>query len=166
MASGDPERVARGNAYHLYREQYDIIAESYDRMHGHFPTGPAVTWAMTFAGSPSVPGARSFPDVFPATVEQGTPGPRRVPVVGWDNPLQARWRPPSRKATSPTATSAGRSSSRTPCRPTGGCSSRNPTTSSGCSSRPVGQRIEQLRLSERWPHLMAQLADWDVEVRQ
>lgn len=32
--------------------------------------------------------------------------------------------------------------------------------------QPVGQRIEQFRLSERWPHLMAQLADWDVEVRQ
>ncbi|MEX2289957.1 MAG: WXG100 family type VII secretion target [Mycobacteriales bacterium] len=168
IAGGDPVRVSRGNAVHLRREQYEIIGETYDQMRNRFPTGPVVTWAMTFAGSPSIPDARSYPDVFPATLAQGTPGPRRIPLVGWDNPLQVTVEV------------------ETPF-PAGNISVRDerwelivqdtlpafreliendPVRARALLEQPVGQRIEQFRLSERWPELVAQLADWDVEVRQ
>ena len=168
IASGDPDRVSRGNELHLRREQFDIISDAYDRMRDRFPTGPAVTWAMTFAGSPSIPGARSYPDVFPATMEQGSPGPRRIPFAGWDNPLQV---------TVEVATPF----------PDGNISVRDqrwalieqdtlpafrelidhdPELVRALLEQSVGERIEEFRLTSRWPELMAQLGDWDVEVRQ
>lgn len=168
IASRDPERVARGNRFHLEREQFDIIGDAYDRMRAHAPTGGAVTWAMTFAGSPSIPGARSYPDFHPATIERGTPGPGRIPVVGWDNPLQV-----TVEITTPF--------------PGGNVADRyqrwdliqydtlpafrellehDPDLVRRLLEQPVSQRIEEFRLAERWPHLMAQLADWDLEVRQ
>ena len=168
IASGDPRRVSEGNTHHLRREQYEIIAEPYDQMRARFPTGPAVTWAMTFAGSPSIPGARSYPDVFPATFEQGTPGLRRVPFVGWDNPLQV-----TARVITPF--------------PDGNISVRDerwalieqdtlpayqalieddPQQARALLEQPVSERIEQYRLATRWPELAAQLADWDIEVRQ
>ena len=168
IASGDPARVSEGNGYHLYREQYEIIGEPYDQMRERFPTGPVVTWAMTFAGSPSIPGARSYPDVFPITLEQGTPGLRRVPFLGWDNPLQV-----TARVTTPF--------------PDGNISVRDerwalieqdtlpayqalieddPQQVRALLEQPVAERIEQYRLANRWPELAAQLVDWDVEVRQ
>ena len=137
-------------------------------MRERFPSGPAVTWAMTFAGSPSIPGARSYPDVFPATIEQGTPGLRRVPFVGWDNPMQV-----TVEVTTPF--------------PDGNISVRDerwdlirhdtlpafqaliaddPQQARALVEQPVSERIEQYRLSTRWPELAAQLGDWDIEVRQ
>ena len=168
IASGDPARVSEGNTYHLYREQYEIIGDPYDQMRAHFPTGPVVTAAMTFAGSPSIPGARSYPDVFPVTFEQGTPGLRRLPFVGWDNPLQV-----TARVTTPF--------------PDGNISVRDerwalieqdtlpayqaliqddPQQVRALLEQPVAERIEQYRLVNRWRELAAQLVDWDVEVRQ
>lgn len=70
-------------------------------MYRHSPTGPAMTWAMTLIGAPSIPDAKGYPDVFPLTVAAETPGPERlgtpdrvfgvdVPSVSVDNPTQVR----------------------------------------------------------------------------
>jgi hypothetical protein len=168
IASGEPDRVARGNAVHLEREQREIIAKKYDDMRGRFPTGPAVTWAMTFAGSPSIPGARSYPDVFPATITQGSPGLRRVPLVGWDNPLQVT-------VEIETPFPAGNISvyeqrwdliEQDTLPAFRDLLERDPARVQELLEQPVGERIEDYRLATRWPDLVAQLADWDVEVRQ
>lgn len=43
---------------------------------------------------------------------------------------------------------------------------RDPARARALLEQPVGERIEEYRLANRWPELVAQLADWDVEVRQ
>ncbi len=99
VESGIPSRVAEGNEVFLRREQEDIIDDEYREMYDRSPTGPAMTWAMTLIGAPSIPHARGYPDVFPVTVEFETPGPENVgtprsifgqeiPSVSLDNPTQ------------------------------------------------------------------------------
>lgn len=87
--SGDPDRIQEGNTALLYREQNEIIADDYDNMRGH-PGGEAVTYMVTLAGEPSIPGARSYPEVFPYTFSVESPGPENVPFTNWDNPTQFR----------------------------------------------------------------------------
>ncbi|HVM27130.1 MAG TPA: hypothetical protein VM433_05570 [Mycobacteriales bacterium] len=85
IASGDPGRVASGNREHLWQEQHDVIAGDYDWMRQR-ATGPVVTWGATLAGAPSIPGARSYPEVFPLVSRTETPGPSSL--FGRDNPAQ------------------------------------------------------------------------------
>lgn len=89
IASGDPDRVQEGNTSLLYREQNEIIADDYDAMRSH-PGGEAVTYLVTLAGEPSIPGAKSYPEVFPYTFSVESPGPQNVPFTNWDNPTQFR----------------------------------------------------------------------------
>lgn len=70
--SGDPTRVESGNDQLLHREQWDIIADDYDRMRDHPVTGEAVTWLTTVVGAPSIPGAQGYSDVFPEVVDLGS----------------------------------------------------------------------------------------------
>ena len=86
--TGNLDLVAAGNKGLLWREQNKIIQDDYSAMYDHEPTGKALTWLMTFVGAPSIPGAQGYPDVFPLTVEFETPGPDKIPFVGWDNPTQ------------------------------------------------------------------------------
>ena len=87
--SGDPELIQEGNTSLLYREQNEIIADDYDTMRDH-PGGEAVTYLVTLAGEPSIPGARSYAEVFPYTFSVESPGPENVPFTNWDNPTQFR----------------------------------------------------------------------------
>ncbi|KNH22968.1 hypothetical protein ACU18_00565 [Arthrobacter sp. ZBG10] len=87
--SGDPGRVQEGNTSLLYREQNEIIADDYDAMSNH-PGGEAVTYLVTLAGEPSIPGARSYPEVFPYTFSVESPGTQNIPFTNWDNPTQFR----------------------------------------------------------------------------
>lgn len=87
--SGDPELIQEGNTALLYREQNEIIADDYDTMRNH-PGGEAVTYLVTLAGEPSIPGAKSYPEVFPYTFSVESPGPENVPFTTWDNPTQFR----------------------------------------------------------------------------
>lgn len=87
--SGDPAQVKEGNTSLLYREQNEIIADDYNSMRSH-PGGEAVTYMVTLAGEPSIPGARSYPEVFPSTFSAESPGPENVPFTKWDNPSQFR----------------------------------------------------------------------------
>lgn len=89
IASGDPAQIKEGNTTLLYREQNEIIADDYNSMRSH-PGGDAVTYMVTLAGEPSIPGAKSFPEVFPYTYSVESPGPQDVPFTNWDNPAQFR----------------------------------------------------------------------------
>ena len=62
----DATRVNEGNRTLLYREQHDIIDRFYADMRKHAPpAGRVFTYMLTLAGSPAVPGAKSYCDVFP-----------------------------------------------------------------------------------------------------
>jgi hypothetical protein len=66
--------VADGNRALLFREQHDIIDRFYARMLGYrWPLGRAFTYLLTLAGTPSVPGARSYPERYPLTVDAWLP---------------------------------------------------------------------------------------------
>ena len=87
--SGDPAQVKEGNTALLYREQNEIIADDYTAMRNH-PGGEAVTYMVTLAGEPSIPGAKSYPEVFPYKFSVESPGPENLPFTNWDNPTQFR----------------------------------------------------------------------------
>lgn len=64
IASGDPAQIAEGNAFLLKREQKEIINDDYDAMRNHPVTGEAMTQMITMIGAASIPGAKTFPEVF------------------------------------------------------------------------------------------------------
>jgi hypothetical protein len=90
--TGDAPLVAAGNAGLLYQEQMRIIADDYDHMRDHDgPVGQGFTYAMTVLGTPSIPGAHAFGEVYPLHVRIASPGPERLGIPGplsVDNPLQ------------------------------------------------------------------------------
>jgi hypothetical protein len=60
--------VADGNRTLLFREQHDILDRFYVQMLGHGGLeGSAFTYLLTLAGTPSVPGAHSYPEQYPLT---------------------------------------------------------------------------------------------------
>lgn len=88
ISSGDPERIKHGNTALLDREQNEIISDDYTDMRNRPVTGEAVTWMVTLAGEPSIPGAKSYPEVFPLKYSVETAGPENIPFTHWDNPAQ------------------------------------------------------------------------------
>ncbi|WP_374946882.1 WXG100 family type VII secretion target [Agreia sp.] len=86
--SGDAAQVAAGNTMLLQREQNDIIADDYNSMRDHPLTGEAVTFLVTLAGEPSIPGALSYPEVFPYKFTVESPGFENIPFTDIDNPAQ------------------------------------------------------------------------------
>jgi hypothetical protein len=63
---GTATALDSGNRTLLWREQRDIINRFYLAMLGYrAPEGRLLTYAMTLVGAPSVPGALSYPQVYP-----------------------------------------------------------------------------------------------------
>lgn len=79
----DPQLVREGNTQLLNREQMDIIADDYDEMRSRPVTGEAVTWLLTTVGTPSIPGAQGYPEVFPleSSLDNGHYIPGEATVV-------------------------------------------------------------------------------------
>lgn len=156
IASGDADRVAAGNREHLRREQHEVIARDYDWMRSQ-PTGLVVTWGATLLGAPSIPGARSFAEVFPLEVRVPSPGIESV--FGVDNPLQVdavvttplpdgnlsvlrdRWA----LITDDTLPAYQRLLA-------------DPDAAAALAAQPVSERIAQHRLQEQWDDLLLRLA--------
>ena len=68
-SENDTALIDRGNRTLLLREQFDIIDRFYLQMLRHdWPEGLLFTYLLTLAGTPSVPGAHSFPERFPFTL--------------------------------------------------------------------------------------------------
>ncbi len=78
--NGAQDALDNGCRMLLWREQRDIIDRFYVTMFNHHgPEGWAFTYAMTLAGTPSVPGARSMAEVFPVVFPpQWVPAPIRI----------------------------------------------------------------------------------------
>jgi hypothetical protein len=194
--TGDVALLRQGNGALLNREQFDVIADSYDVMRAHAPSGEAMTWLMTLVGAPSIPGARSYGEVMPLTASMTTPGPRSVSVRGVlgtvspllttvpalplnvlvprqldvrvDNPLQA-----TVTVTTPL--------------PDGNVADRwqrwdliqrdtlpaytqlldtDPIRARAIIAQPVGDRIQHYRIDETWDDLTRRLSDWRLDVDQ
>lgn len=67
--SKDEAAAARGNRALLFREQHNIIDRFYVRMQGFRKLeGQAFTYLLTLAGTPSIPGAHSYPKHYPLRI--------------------------------------------------------------------------------------------------
>lgn len=91
LDSGDTQRVSDANVEFLRREQEVVIKEDYLRMYNRPLTGQAMTWVMTQIGKPSIPGAKSFAELYPVQVAADTGPINKVRIPGTpitlDNPL-------------------------------------------------------------------------------
>ncbi|MFC4605512.1 hypothetical protein [Rhodococcus kronopolitis] len=97
IASKDPDRVARGNAALLQREQGVIIKDQWDTVRAYKgDVGEAVTYLSTVAGSPSVAGVTPPRSYRPVRVRAGLPDGRTVtvtsPLPSWNwSVYEQRW---------------------------------------------------------------------------
>lgn len=92
LEMNDPALIAAGNESLLWREQRYVIDDDYRAMRQRPVTGETVTYMMTVIGTPSVPGARGYPFVFPwePDVSQYAGTPRSVsldPIPFFDVPF-------------------------------------------------------------------------------
>jgi len=162
--SGRPDQVSAGNTLLLDREQNQIIFGQYDQMRNHDgPVGPAMTYLMTAVGSASIPGTRTPAQYSPLSFGGDITVPSPIPFVDEtigvhvSTPLpdfnisdkDSRWDYVTHD-TLPAYQALLRD---------------HPDQVFSIVSTPVGQRIDQQRLSQRWPQLAEDLlTDWDVSV--
>ncbi|WP_305092037.1 hypothetical protein [Prescottella sp. R16] len=97
VASKDPDRIARGNAALLQREQGVIIRDQWDTVRDYKGSvGAAITYLSTVAGSPSVAGVvppRSFhPIEIGTTLPDGRTATLTTPLPDWNwSVYDERW---------------------------------------------------------------------------
>ena len=95
--SGDPSRVADGNATLLYREQHDIIGQAYDDMRNyHGPVGQVMTYTMGAIGAPGIPGAQTLGQYDPLTFGGRVEAPG-VDTPAWTGPGRSTSRASTRR---------------------------------------------------------------------
>lgn len=63
IRTGDTDLLNEGNEQLLYREQYYTIADQYQDMKDHPVTGEAMTYMMGLVGQPSIPGTQTLGQV-------------------------------------------------------------------------------------------------------
>jgi hypothetical protein len=165
IASGDPARIQEGNTLLLDREQNQIINKQYDDMYNHHGlVGQAMTYGMTVAGSASIPNTRTPGEYSPITIhgEVELPGP--VPFLSHETvgatvttPLpdfnvanrEDRWD----YITHDTLPAYQQ------------LLAQDPARAQAIIASPVEDRMNQSRLSHRWPELVDDLlTNWDVDV--
>ena len=178
--TGSVDAIAAGNKLLLLREQAEVIADDYDRMRERPLTGELVTWTMTAIGTPSVPGAQSYPDVFPLTLEVGASvrTPDKIP----EPPLLGPFLP---DVPLPHIDVGGSVEIETPF-PDGNIAGfedrwalieadtlpvyvdlaqHHPEVILEILETPVGERAEEYTIQERWDEILADLTtDWNAGV--
>ena len=155
-ATGNTELVAEGNRDLLLREQLNVIDDDYRRMKQRPVTGEAFTYVFTAAGSTVDPRCQRLRRGVPDQCRGACQHRRRAGRVAPGRPAARRGRGRGghrhaayRTGTSPTSTTAGRSSRRTPSRPTSSWSNNDPDEAARILSTPVADRVEEWRIVHR-----------------
>lgn len=97
VASGDPDRIAAGNAALLRREQFTVVGQLWDDTRAYRDgLGGALTYVMTMVGSPSIAGVPALREHDPITVTGTLPDGRAAtltsPLPAWDwSIFEDRW---------------------------------------------------------------------------
>ncbi|MFD7713818.1 hypothetical protein [Streptomyces sp. NPDC059786] len=155
IAGHRPQDVDAANTQLLSREQNQIIAGQWDRMRARLgPVGGLVTYAITLAGSVSVPGARTPAQYAPLTVatEPGVTSVRLItPLPAFNIADRARrWQ----YITGDTLPAYRR------------LLRERPAWTRTVVGSSLEDRIARERLAARWPELVTELVTgWRVEAR-
>ena len=195
-ATGDPDLLAAGNGRLLWREQNQIINDSYDDMYHHLPSGPAFTYGMTVVGAPSIPGAGSYGQYDPLSVSVESPGPERIgtpdrigtperigpgpfsveiPSVGVDLPSISVDNPTQVEVTVTTPLPAGNIADRADrwdlivddtLPAFQDLLADDPARAREIIDSPVADRIDDQRLQHQVDEIAERLLDWDLDVDQ
>lgn len=175
--------ISSANLSLAYREQGAVIGDEYDEMREHLPSGQAFTYVAGLVGAPSVPGAQSPAQYDPlhvrvpvADVDLGLPDVPLVHVPFWDDAHVDVATVEADVTTPLPRTNVSVFEDRMDLlendtlpayerllREQG----RDGMISSGLISADpavVSQHIEDNRLQHRLDDVLAQLADWDVDV--
>lgn len=156
--TGDTELLNQGNEQLLYREQYYTIANQYQAMKDHDPTGEVMTYMMGLVGQPSIPGAHTLGEVDdPIKVEVDTmplvPGVQggevtinipRSNIADFDT----RWGL-IEDDTMPAYLDLLKN---------------DPDQVEDILQQDVRERIDEMTLAERWPDLLDSFVDTDVRL--
>ncbi|MCW2758374.1 MAG: hypothetical protein JWO46_2120, partial [Nocardioidaceae bacterium] len=160
--SGDPDRVQQGNTDLLYREQNQIIDKQYDDMRNHDgPVGQAMTYLMTVVGSASIPGTKTpgeykpwkfsvDTDLIPTPIGGDAKVTVKTPLPDFNvSDRDDRWD----YVTHDTLPAYQK------------LLADDPDRARDIVASNVDGRIDEQRLSNRWPDLLDEYAtDWDVDV--
>lgn len=151
--TGDTDLLNEGNADLLYREQFYTIADQYDDMRERPVTGEAMTYVMGVVGQPSIPGTSTLGEVEGGyTVEIDTnpiiPGVQGGEVTvnlprGNISDFDTRWGL-IEDDTLPVFTDLVEN---------------DPDQVEDILNEPVRDRIDETRLSDRWPAILDSLVD-------
>ena len=183
--------IAEGNRGLLLREQNNIIGADYAAMYSHQPTGPAMTYLMTLIGTPSIPGAHGYAEVFPLEVGIDTPGPDRlgtpshigtpdnifgipipnvgvdIPSINVDNPVQGTVIITTPFPDGNIANFNDRwNLITTDTLPAYQALLQNPNDVAAIVRSDIGARIDANRLTERIDDIIRHLEDWSVDFQQ
>jgi hypothetical protein len=164
VASGDPDRIQRGNTQLLYREQNQIINKQYDDMYHHDgPVGPAMTYAMTVAGSASIPGTKTPGEYSPLTVGGDVRLPGPVPFTHETVGVQLSTPLPNFNVANQDSRWDYISHDTLPAYQQ--LLHDHPDQARAIVASSVPDRVAQQRLGHRWPQLAEDLlTNWDVDV--
>ncbi|MFY0409558.1 hypothetical protein [Solicola sp. PLA-1-18] len=155
--TGDTELINAGNEALLYREQRYTIADDYDAMRDHDPTGELFTYGLGLIGTPSIPGAESLGELHGADVDIDTsplPGVQGGTVhtnipTGNIADFDTRW-DLIENDTLPAYLDLVEN---------------HPDQVEDILTTDVRDRIDDQRLSEQWDDILGTLTDVDVELR-
>jgi uncharacterized protein YukE len=171
---GDAQALADGNTALLWREQNQIIADDWQTMRDHPGTGEAFTYLMTLVGEPSIPGAGTYAQHDPFTVNVETPGPENIGIpftgISLDNPVQGSISVETPLPGGNIADQATRwdyiANDTLPAYQE--LITQHPDQAAQIVGTDVSQRIDDYRLTDpgRIGRILDRLTEWDVDVDQ
>lgn len=172
--AGDAQALADGNTALLWREQNQIIADDWQTMRDHPGTGEAFTYLMTLVGEPSIPGAGTYAQHDPFTVNVETPGPENIGIpftgISLDNPVQGSISVETPLPGGNIADQATRwdyiANDTLPAYQE--LITQHPDQAAQIVGTDVSQRIDDYRLTDpgRIGRILDRLTEWDVDVDQ
>lgn len=156
--TGDTELLNRGNEQLLYREQFYTIADQYQDMKNHSPTGEVMTYMMGLVGQPSIPGTHTLGEVDdPIHVEIDT-APLIPGVQGGEVTINI---PRSNIADFDTRWGLIEDDTMPAYLD---LLKNDPDAVEDILNQDVRERIDEMRLSERWPDILDSLVDTEVRL--
>lgn len=156
--AGDVDMLNEGNEDLLRREQFYTIADQYQDMKNHDPTGEVMTYMMGLVGQPSIPGSHTLGEVDDPITFQVDTMPLVPGVQGGEVSVNI---PRSNIADFDTRWGLIEDDTLPAYLD---LLKNDPDRVNEILNQDVRERIDEMRLSERWPDILDSLVDTDVRL--